>query len=108
MSIERGPGYIMTVLDTELQCPICEQTFEAIEKIAKAKLDCFKMKCPVCKGKITVLLPLYSGPTKVCETNCPPNVKRLETETEFKINGIVPPKRKPYDDNSDEENELFA
>lgn len=88
MSIITGPNYLITYMETEVHCPICEQTFDASTQIEKAKYPVFNTKCPWCKGKITISTPIYGGNLKCWETNCPKNVKRLETITPNKVNGI--------------------
>jgi hypothetical protein len=88
MSIIIGEGYIVSCLESEVECPICTAKFDAAEKIYKAKYPVFKMKCPKCKGKLTISAPIFSSDNLKCwETECPKNVKRLETETPFKVNG---------------------
>lgn len=88
MSVIIGNGYILSCLETEAQCPICTSKFDVGEKMYKAKYPVFKMKCPKCKGKITIASPVFSSDKLRCwETDCPENVKRLETVTPFKVNG---------------------
>lgn len=88
MNIITGPGYIISCLETEAQCPICTAKFDVGAKMEKTINPVFKMKCPKCKGKITVSTPFFSSDTmRVWETECPKNVKRQETETPFKVNG---------------------
>jgi hypothetical protein len=90
MSIIIGKGYILSCNETEAQCPICNQAFDAGEKIWKSKYPVFKTKCPKCKGKIVIASPIMSSDTLKCwEAECPKNVKRLETETPFKVNGEI-------------------
>jgi ssDNA-binding Zn-finger/Zn-ribbon topoisomerase 1 len=89
MSVIIGKGYMISCLETEAQCPICTAKFDVGEKMEKAKYPVFKMKCPKCKGKITVSTPMFSSDKLKCwETECPKNVERLESETPFKVNGI--------------------
>lgn len=95
-------------MSMDVTCPICEQTFDASEKMDKAALPVFNMKCPKCKGKITVFIPIMGGNVKCWETNCPATVKRLETITPETINGrpVLPAAAKidnsKYDENDDE------
>lgn len=107
MSILTGPGYLLTYIESDVTCPICEQTFDASDKMDKAPLPVFNMKCPKCKGKITVFIPIMGGELKCWETNCPPTVKRLETTTPNKVNGRIPGTAKKidsskYDEDDDE------
>ncbi len=107
MSVEIGRGYILSVLETECTCPICEQVFDASDKIEKHKYPIFKTKCPKCKGKITISAPVFSSDLLKCwETECPKNVPRLETVTPFMVNG-VPVKEKLFDENSDDESDIL-
>ena len=76
-------------METEIECPICTYVQDISKKASKAKYPMFDTKCDGCKGKITVLMPIFGGNTKVWETECPPNVDRLETETPFRVNGEI-------------------
>lgn len=113
MSLIIGKGICLTYFETEIKCPICEQIFDASEKMDKAKYPVFNTMCPKCKGKITISIPVFGGVLKCWETNCPPSVKRLETETPNKINGIIPKPPEPFsdddnDDDSYETSEIFT
>lgn len=88
MSIWSGKGYLITVVESEVTCPICDQIFDCGGKMEKAKYPVFNMKCPFCKGKITISTPMMGGQLECWETNCPKTVKRLKTTTENKCNGI--------------------
>lgn len=108
MSLILGKGMIVTIIETDLTCPICTAVFDASKMMDRAKYPCFNTKCPKCSGKITIQEPMYSGNVKVWETN-PPLIKNpeiLQTETEFKINGKVV-RKKLYDDNSDEPDDIL-
>jgi len=106
MSVLVGPGYIICYSETEVTCPICEQIFDAGDKISKAKYPVFSTKCPTCKGKITISVGIFGGGLKCWETDCPSSIKRLETITPDKVNGKVPI-QKLYDDNSDEKESIY-
>jgi hypothetical protein len=109
MSIITTNNAIITVVDTVLTCPICTATFDGtplMEKKKNADKFCFNEKCPKCKGKIQIVLPFYSGPTRVYERN-PPKGKMVMTETEFMVNGIVPPKKKPKPYSSDDFSDIY-
>lgn len=93
MSIIIGNGMLITYNETEVTCPICTAKFDAGTKMDKAKYPVFKMKCPKCKGKITISVPIYSGEVRCWETECPKNIKRLETVTPNKVNGYEVPIR---------------
>ncbi len=88
MSLIIGNGMCITYTETEIKCPICQQVFDAAKKMDIAQNPIFNMRCPKCKGKITISVPVFGGFTKCWETNCPPSVKRLETITPNNINGI--------------------
>jgi tRNA G26 N,N-dimethylase Trm1 len=106
MSIWSGKGYLITVIESEVTCPICDQVFDASTKMSKAKYPVFNTKCPFCKGKITISEPIFGGELRCWETNCPKSVKRLETITENKINGIpVSQLIKSEDDDEDDEDD---
>ena len=107
MSIYTGKGFLLTYVETEVTCPICEQVFDCAARSEKAPHPVFNMKCPICKGKLTVSVPIMGGELKCWEQECPKTVKRLETKTQNKVNGKVPIK-KHYDDNSDEPSDIFA
>jgi len=86
MGLIVGNGILISTVDTLCTCPICEQQFDVGPKIEKSKTPCFKMRCPKCKGKITVLIPLFSSDGLQCwETDCPPSATRLQTITGPKI-----------------------
>ena len=93
MSIIAGKGFLLTYVETEVTCPICEQMFDCSERADKAPHPVFNMKCPKCKGKITVFIPIMGGELKFWETECPKTVKRLETTTPNKVNGRMPKKK---------------
>ena len=82
-----GKGFLITISETELICPICEQSFDASEKMDKAKYPVFKTKCPICKGRIMISIPIFGGTTKCSELEISPNVERLETVAPFTVNG---------------------
>lgn len=105
MSLIIGNGMCITYFENEVTCPICEQVFDASNKMGKARNPIFKTKCPTCKGKITISIPIFGGELKCWETDCPKTVDRLETVTHNKVNGrtVIP---KPYDDNSDERSDV--
>ncbi|MCH7826412.1 MAG: hypothetical protein IIC75_00325 [Bacteroidetes bacterium] len=88
MSVIIGKGTVITVMETKLECPICTAAFDASEKIDKAKLPVFKTKCPECKGKIGISLPIFGGTTKCFEWKTPPHVKPVETVAQFEVNYI--------------------
>jgi hypothetical protein len=73
----------------------------------KAKYPVFKTKCPKCKGKITISIPIFGGELKCWETECPKEIERLETITPNKVNGKVI-REKLYDDNSDEPSDILV
>ncbi len=105
-----GDGsFLVTTIETEVICPICTFGFDAEEKMEKAKNFVVKMKCPACKGKIGIDIPVFGGNTRCYEWDAPKakSLERLETETDFKING-VPFIEKLYDDNSDEPSDIFC
>lgn len=106
MSIVIGNNMCITYSETEVTCPICTFEFDASAKMDKAKCPVFKMKCPACKSAIGISIPIYGGNTKCFEWNPPKTTEnnRLENITPNKINGKVIVE-KPYDDNSDDEDE---
>lgn len=87
MSLIMGNGMLVSYFEHEIKCPICEQIFDASSKMDKAKYPVFNTRCPVCKGKITISIPIFGGVLKCWETHCPKTVKRLETVTPNKFNG---------------------
>jgi hypothetical protein len=89
MSLIIGGGMCLSYFESEITCPICEQKFNGSEKMDSAKNPVFNTKCPKCKGKITIKIPLMGGFTECRETNCPPTVKRLATVTPNHVNGIA-------------------
>lgn len=101
MSIIIGNGMLLSYDETEGTCPICEQIFDASQKIEKSKHPVFNTRCPKCKGKITISTPVFGGTLKFFETECPATIKRLETETPNKVNGRIP-RNKFFDDNADD------
>ena len=85
MSVIIGKNYLINVVETKLKCPICTATFEADEQINKAKLPVFKTKCPECKGKIGISLPVFGGTTKCFEWKTPSCIKPIETIAPFEV-----------------------
>lgn len=101
---KKGQGSIITVSETDITCPICTFKFDASDKMDKAKLPVFKMKCPGCKSAIGIQIPIFGGVTKYFEWN-PPKTKedhQLKTASPFRVNGKIVTK-KLYDDNSDDD-----
>lgn len=96
MSVIVGNGMWISYDESEITCPICSSIFDASNKIEKS-LPVFNMRCPKCKGKITISVPIMGGTLKCWETECPKTVERLETETPNKVNGRVVPDS-PLDD----------
>lgn len=88
MSVIIGKNYLINVVETKLECPICTSAFDADEKIDKAKLPVFKMKCPNCKGQIGISLPIFGGTTKCFEWETPSCIKPAETIAQFEVNYI--------------------
>lgn len=98
----------ITYSETEVKCPICTFEFDIGERASKAKYPVFKMKCPGCKSWVGISMPIFGGNTKCFEWNKPKTSEpRLENITPNKVNGKVVIK-KPYDDNSDESEEIYA
>lgn len=85
MGVIIGKGMIVTFMESDITCPICTYEFDASAKMDKAKYPLFNTKCPACKGKITISIPIMGGTLKCWETECPRSVKRLETETPIKV-----------------------
>ena len=83
MSIIIGNGFILDELTADVTCPICTSDFNA-DKWAE-KGPCVNIKCPKCKGKITILFPIFGGNLKCWETNVPKCIEPIQTETEPKI-----------------------
>jgi hypothetical protein len=108
MSIIIENGMLITYMETELNCPICGQLFDASKKMDKAKYPVFNTKCPICKGKITIAEPFMGGNLECWETNCPASVERLITVMPNKVNGVPIPEPKLYDDNSDEPSDILV
>jgi hypothetical protein len=88
MSIIIKPGMLLTYVETEVTCPICEQVFDGSQQFGKSEWCVVNTKCPKCKGKITIFFPIMGGKLECWETECPPTVARLHTETPNKINGV--------------------
>lgn len=88
MSVILGKGFLIDTVDTLLTCPICTADFDASAKMDKAKNPYFKTKCPKCKGKIAILMPMFNGPTRVFELDVPESVQAGETETDFTVNRV--------------------
>lgn len=106
MSIIAGKGFLITVMETELKCPICTFNFDASDKMDKAKYPTFQTKCPACKGKIGISIPIFGGTTECFEWGTNPKYQ-LRTKAPFTVNDkeVI---KKPFDDNSDEaEDELI-
>ncbi len=61
MSLIIGNGVCISYFETENTCPICDQTFDATAKMDKAKYPVFNTRCPKCKGKITISVPIMGG-----------------------------------------------
>lgn len=108
-SVYSGRGFLVAYIETEITCPICEQVFDCAKTADKKPYPMFNMKCPKCKGKITISLPIMGGRTRCWETECPKSVKRLETETPIRINGIDVEEKPqmPYDDEEDAYSESY-
>lgn len=87
MSIIIGNGFKLSVIETELECPICTFKFDASAKMDKAKNPTFKMKCPGCKGFVGVTVPIFGGSTKCFEWDVPAGHYRPETTAPFRVNG---------------------
>ena len=109
MSTLHGNGYLITYMETEVTCPICDFTFDASEKIDKAKHPAFKTKCPRCKGKIGISTPIMGGKIKCYEL---PELNKSNSNlkiniTPNKVNG-KPVVKKLYDDNSDDMEDIEA
>ncbi len=102
MSVIAGKGFLIAMTETELECPICTFKFDANEKMSKAKYPTFKTKCPACKGKIGIQIPIFGGTTECFEWDTLPNVEQLITKSPFTVNGnkVI---KKPFDHNSDED-----
>ena len=77
---------LISVMETELECPICTFVFDAGEKMNKAKYPVFNTRCPACKGKIVISMPIYGGTTRCYEQADSPSIKRLETIAPFTVN----------------------
>ncbi len=88
MSIIAGKGFLITITETELECPICTFKFDASEKIEKARYPTFKTTCPACKGNIGIRTPIFGGTTQCFEWDTLPNVKQLVTKAPFTVNGL--------------------
>ncbi len=86
MSIIIGKEFIITVNETDLECPICTAKLDTSEKMDKAKLPVFKMKCPACKSKIGISIPIFGGTTKCFEWETPVGVNKLKTAAPFTVN----------------------
>lgn len=108
MSLIIGNGMCITYFENEITCPICTSVFDASKKMDNAKYPLFNTRCPKCKGKITILIPIFGGELQCWETECPKTVQRLETTTPNKVNGKVLKEPKGYDDNSDEPSDIFV
>lgn len=80
---------MLTVNETDLECPICTFVFDASSKMDKAKLPVFKTTCPACKGKIGISIPIFGGTTKCFEWSVPSHVKRMKTVAPFTVNGKI-------------------
>lgn len=87
MGIVTGKGMLITVMENELECPICTFKFDASAKMDKAKYPTFKTKCPGCKGAIGIKMPIFGGTTECFEWDTPPNVEQLKTVAPFTVNG---------------------
>lgn len=87
MSIISGKGYLITVIETDLVCPICQGHFDADEIIEKSDDFFIETKCPNCKSAIGIVLPAYGGTTKCIELDVPDGVVCLETKADFTVNG---------------------
>lgn len=86
MSVITGKGFLINVMESELECPICTYRFDAGEKMDKAKYPVFKTKCPACKGNIGIKMPIFGGTTECFEWDTSPNVEQLRTKAPFKVN----------------------
>lgn len=88
-----GNGKCITYMETEITCPICTFAFDISDKIDKADLPIFKMKCPGCKSAIGISLPIFGGNTECFEWNAPKTIKdnRLKSVTLNRINGQAIP-----------------
>ena len=67
MSILIGTGYLITTYETVVTCPICENEFDAGPTSEKKDSPFFKMKCPRCKGKLQICIPIFGGNTTCSE-----------------------------------------
>lgn len=77
---------LINVMESILECPICTATFDASGQIDKARYPAFKTKCPACKGKIGISLPIFGGTTKCFEWETP---EPVETIAPFEVNYIL-------------------
>ena len=91
MSVIIGNGMCITYSETEVKCPICTFEFDIGDKFEKAKQPVFKMKCPACKSKLGISMPIFGGNTECFEWDAPKTEKdnRLKTITPNKINGKI-------------------
>ena len=87
MCVITGKGFLLEVIESNLECPICTFVFDASDKMDKAKYPTFKTKCPACKGKIGISMPIFGGTTKCFEWETSPNVKQYVTIAPFTVNG---------------------
>lgn len=95
-------GGIISIMETDIVCPVCAFEFDCSDKADKAKHPLFNMKCPACKSKLKILMPIFGGTTQCWEADVPKNVERLTTKSPFCVNGI-PVKKKIFDDDKDDE-----
>jgi len=86
MGVIVGKGILVTFMETVVKCPVCTFEFDCSEQSEKSKLPLFKMKCPACKSKLGILIDIFGHETKCFEYDCPKNVERLETTTNFTVN----------------------
>lgn len=102
MSIIVHGGMIMTVMETEVECPVCTFKFDIGAKAEKARYPMFKTKCPACKSKLGISMPIMGGTTECFEWDVPKGVPQLRTKSPFTVNGKIPIP-KPDEDNEGEE-----
>jgi hypothetical protein len=67
----------------------------------KADLPVFKMKCPACKGKVGIRIPIMGGTTECFELGVKDSI-RITTKAPFTVNGEVE-LPKVFNDNTGEE-----
>jgi hypothetical protein len=89
MSLLVGEGYLITVSETDIMCPICTFKFDVGDKMDNADHFIFDMQCPGCKGLIRIKIPIFGGTTECFEANPPKTIKDKVSVSPFKINGKI-------------------